>query len=46
MLHLNSNKKEMPSGQPGYNTLYKIHPITNTLTTNLKDTYRPEETHF
>jgi hypothetical protein len=43
MSHLNNNEEQMPSGQPGYDPLYKICPVINTVTTKVQDVYRPEE---
>jgi hypothetical protein len=36
-------QRTMPSSQPGYDPLYKIRPVINTLTTKFQDVFRPEE---
>jgi hypothetical protein len=42
MFHLNINAKAA-GGQPGYDPLFKIWPVTDTLITKFQDTYTPEE---
>jgi hypothetical protein len=43
MLYLNKNKEQVPSSQLGYDPLYKMCPVVNTLTTKLQHVYRPDE---
>ena len=42
MLHLNNDAKAA-RGQPGYDPLFKIRPVIDTLMTKLQDVYTPEE---
>ena len=43
MLHLNNNDGKAARGQPGYDPLFKIRPIIDTLVTKFQDVYTPEE---
>ena len=43
MFHLNNNDPKAARGQPGYDPLFKIRPITDTLITNFQDVYTPEK---
>jgi len=43
MFHLNNNDAKAARGQPGYNSLFKIRPVTDTLITKFQDVYTPEE---
>jgi len=43
MLHLNNNDAKAARGQPGYDPLFKIRPIIDTLMTKFQDVYAPEE---
>ena len=42
MLHLNNDAKAA-RGQPGYDPLFKIRPIIDTLVTKFQDVYTPKE---
>jgi hypothetical protein len=43
MFYLNNNNVEAARGQPGYDPLFKIWPITDALITKFEDIYTPEE---
>jgi len=43
MLHPNNNDAKAARGQPGYDPLFKIRPIIDTLVTKFQDVYTPEE---
>ena len=43
MFHLNNNDAKAARGQPGYDPLFKILPVTDTLITKFQDVYAPEE---
>ena len=43
MFHLNNNDAKTARGQPGYDPLFKIRPVIDTLITKFQDTYTPEE---
>jgi hypothetical protein len=43
MFHLNNNNANAARGQPGYDPLFKIQPVTDTLVTKFQDVYTPEE---
>ena len=43
MFHLNNNDARAARGQPGFDPLFKIRPVIDTLITKFQDTYTPEE---
>jgi len=43
MFHLNNNDAKAARGQPGYDPLFKIWPVIDTLITKFQDVYTPEE---
>jgi hypothetical protein len=43
MFHLNNNDAKAARGQPGYDPLFKIRPVIDTLITKFQDVYTPEE---
>jgi hypothetical protein len=43
MFHLNNNDGKAARGQPGYDPLFKIRPVIDTIITKLQDIYTPEE---
>jgi len=43
MPHLNNNDAKAVRGQPGYDPLFKIRPIIDTLVTKFQEVYTPEE---
>jgi len=43
MFHLNNNDEKAARGQPGYDPLFKIWPVIDTLTNKFQDVYTPEE---
>ena len=43
MFHLNNNDAKAARGQSGYDPLFKIRPIIDTLITKFQDIYTPEE---
>jgi len=43
MFHLNNNHAKADRGQPGYDPLFKMQPVTDTLITKFQDVYTPEE---
>jgi len=43
MFHLNNNNAKAARGQPGYDPLFKIRPVIDTLMTKFQDVYTPEE---
>ena len=43
MFHLNNNEVKAVIGQPGYDPLFKIRPVIDTLITKFQDVYTPEE---
>jgi hypothetical protein len=43
MFHLNNNDAKAATGQPGYDPLFKIRPVIDTLTTKFQDVYTLEE---
>jgi len=43
MFHLNNNDAKAARGQPGYDPLFKIRPVIDTLITKFQDIYTPEE---
>jgi len=43
MFHLNNNDAKAARGQPGYDPLFKIQPVIDTLITKFQDIYTPEE---
>jgi len=43
MFHFNNNDAKTARGQPGYDPLFKIRPVIDTLITKFQDTYTPEE---
>jgi len=43
MFHLNNNDAKAARGQPGYEPLFKIRPVIDTLITKFQDIYTPEE---
>jgi hypothetical protein len=43
MFHLNNKDEKAARGQPGYDPLFKISPVIDTLTNKFRDVYTPEE---
>jgi len=43
MFHLNNNNAKVARGQPGYDPLFKIWPVIDTLITKFQDAYTLEE---
>jgi hypothetical protein len=43
MFHLNNNNAKAAKGQPGYDPLFKIRPVIDTLITKFQDVYTLEE---
>jgi hypothetical protein len=43
MFHLTNNDAKAAKGQPGYDPLFKIWPVIDTLITTFQDVYTPEE---
>jgi len=43
MFHLNNNDAKAARGQPGYDPLFKIWPVTDTLITKFQDVYTPQK---
>jgi hypothetical protein len=43
MFHLTNNVAKAARGQPGYDPLFKIRPVIDTLITKFQDVYTPEE---
>jgi len=43
MFHLNNNDAKAARGQPGYDPLFKIRPVIDTLITKFQVVYTPEE---
>jgi len=43
IFHLNNNNAKADRGQPGYDPLFKIQPVIDTLVTKFQDVYTPEE---
>ena len=43
MFHPNNNDAKTARGQPGYDPLFKIRPVIDTLITKFQDTYTREE---
>ena len=43
MFQLNNNNEKAARGQPGYDPLFKIRPVIDTLTNKFQDVYTPEE---
>ena len=43
MFHLNNNDAKAARGQPGYDPLFKIRPVIDTLITKFQDIYTLEE---
>ena len=43
MLHLNNNDAKAARGQPGYDPLFKIQPIIDTLVSKFQEFCTPEE---
>ena len=43
MFHLNNNDAKAARGQPGYDPLFKIRPVIDTLVPKFQDVYTPEE---
>jgi len=43
MLHINKNDTHVPSRQLCYDSLFKIHPILDSLTIKFQKVYMPEE---
>jgi hypothetical protein len=39
--HLNNNDAKAARGQPGYNPLFKVWPVIDTLITKFQDVYTP-----
>jgi len=43
MFHLKNNNAKAARGQPGYDPLFKIRPVIDTLITKFQNLYTPEE---
>ena len=43
MFHLNNNDAKVATGQPGYDPLFKIRLVIDTLVTKFHDAYTLEE---
>jgi hypothetical protein len=42
-VHLNNNDAKAPRGEPDYDLLFKIWPVTDTLITQFQNVFTPEE---
>ena len=40
-LHLNDSSKQVPQGQPGYDSLYRVRPLLNLVSPRLNSEYNP-----
>jgi hypothetical protein len=43
VFQLNNSDPKAVRGQPGYDPLFKIQPVIDTLVTKFQDIYTPEE---
>jgi len=43
MFHFNNNDAKVARGQLGYDPLFKIRPVIDTLVTKFQDVYTPKE---
>ena len=42
MLHFNNNQNHIPRGQPGFDPLFKVRPVLNTVLLTSETVYSPE----
>lgn len=43
MLHFNNNENHIPRNQPGFDTLFKVRPVLNTVLLTCETVYSPEK---